>query len=306
MRSQGCALVLVLLYVTLAFPGTGLAQKPGSSKAGGSGISLSFADVVQFDTDIADSRIEVSRYLLKADKNLVTSRKMILKLGLSWQVDEYSFSGPAAGPWSDPFKTVRKAGAGLNAILPTKGNWSYFLAGTLNWSGEEGADNAESLVQGVIVAASYNFRRDRRLGFGMGLFEGLEETKIFPYAMVSWSLNEKWSLMNPLRVGPAGPAGLELVYSASERWTIGGGAAYRSSRFRLDHEGTAPGGIGEMKGVPAWVRASWQASPKLKLDVYGGAILAGKARLEDSEGRRLGSDSFDTALLAAVTLKALF
>jgi hypothetical protein len=306
MRSKGWTLVLVLLYVTLGFPHTGLAQRPDTDKGGGSGISLSLADVFQFDTDIADSRFEVSRYLLKADKNLVISRKMILKLGISWQVDEYSFSGPSADPWSDPFKTVQKAGAGLNAILPTKGNWGYFLAGTLNWSGEEGADSARSLVHGIIVSASYDFRRDRRLGFGMGMFEGLEERKIFPYALVSWSLNEKWSLMNPLRVGPAGPAGLELVYDARENWQVAGGAAYRSSRFRLDDEGTAPGGIGEMKGVPAWVRASWQASPKLKLDVYGGAILAGKAKLEDSGGRRLESDSYNTAPLAAVTLKASF
>jgi len=306
MRSKGWTLVLVLLYVTLGFPHTGLAQRPDANKEGGGGISLSLVDIVQFETDISDSQFDVSRYLLSTDMDLVFSRKMILKLGISWQVDEYSFSGPPADPWSDPFKTVQKAGVGLNAILPTNGNWGYFLAGTLNWSWEEGADRAEGQVHGVIVSASYNFRRDRRLGFGMGLFEGLEETRIFPYAVISWSLNEKWSLMNPLRVGPAGPAGLELVYNASESWQIGGGAAYRSFRFRLDDEGIAPDGIGEMNGVPAWVRASWRASPKVRLDIYGGAILAGEATLEDSGGRILESDSYDTAPLAAVALEASF
>lgn len=304
MRSKGWTLVLALLYVTLGFPHAGLAQRPDANKEGGGGISLSLVDVVQFETDIADSQFEVSRYLLRADKDLVFSRKMILNIGFSWQVDEYSFSGPPADPWSDPFKTVQKAGAGLNAIFPTNGNWGYFLAGNLNWSWEEGADSARSLVHGIIASASYDFRRDRRLGFGVGMFQGLEETKIFPYALVSWSLSEKLSLMNPLRVGPAGPAGLELVYDASESWQIGGGAAYRSFRFRLDDEGTAPGGIGETTGVPAWVRASWRASPKVRLDVYAGAILTGEATLEDSSGRRLESDSYNTAPLAAVTLKA--
>jgi len=295
-------LILMVLGIIYCAPLPGLAQDPQADDEG-IGLILSLSTVEQFEADVGDSRFDVSSYLVKLDKNLVQSQKMILNLGASFVVSDYSFSGPPADPWSDPWKTIRSADAGLAFILPTEGNWSYILAGTLGWMWEEGADVAEGQVQGIIAAATYAFRDDRHLGVGVGVFEGLEEKMIFPYAAVSWKFNEKLSLSNPLRVGPAGPAGLELTYEASDRWQIGGGVADRSFRFRLDDEGIAPDGIGEMTGVLTWVRASRRASPKVMVDIYAGAILSGEVSMEDSGGRKLENESFGTVPLAAVTLE---
>jgi len=292
-------MVLGIIYCA---PLPGLAQGPQAEDEG-IGLVLSLSTVEQFEADAGDSRFDLSSYLVKLDKNLVQSRKMILNLGASFVVSDYSFSGPPADPWSDPWKTIRSADTGLIVILPTEGNWTYLLAATLGWMWEEGADAAEGQVQGIIAAATYAFTGDRQLGVGVGVFEGLEENMIFPYAAVSWKFNEKLSLSNPLRVGPAGPAGLELNYDASDRWQIGGGVADRSFRFRLDDEGIVPDGIGEMTGVLTWVRASRRASPKVMVDIYAGAILSGEVSMEDSGGRELENDSFGTVPLAAVTLE---
>lgn len=294
--------ILLVLGVTICAPFSGLAQGPPASD-GGLGVKLSLSAIEQFEADVGDSQMDVSRYRIKADIDLAKSRKMILNLGLSYSVSDYAFSGPPADPWNDPWDEIQSMDASLSLILPGNGRWSYFLAGTLKWSWEDGAKTSDSLGYGVIASAVHVFRMDRRFGFGVGVFEGLEEIKIFPYAMVSWKLKDKLTLQNPFRAGPAGPAGLELAYDASEKWQVGGGAAYRSFRFRLDDDGIAPGGVGEMTGVPVWVRASWKAGLKSKLHLYGGSILAGEAVLENSSGRKLESKHIDPAPMAAVTFE---
>ena len=299
---SGLGSILLILGITLCTPLPGLAQ---GSQAGdsGLGVKLSLSAIEQFEADVGDSKMDVSRYQVKADIDLKKNRKMILNLSASYKVSDYNFSGPPADPWSDPWGEITSTDVGLSLILPGSGRWSYFLASTLDGSREKGADKGDGLVYGIIASAAYAKRLDRRLGFGVGVFEGLEETKIFPYATVSWRLKENLTLQNPLSAGPASPAGLELVYDVSENWQIGAGGAYRSFRFRLDKEGVAPDGIGEITGVPAWVRASWQASPKLGLGFYTGAILAGEAAIKDNAGRNLQSRHFNPAPLAAVILE---
>jgi hypothetical protein len=299
---RDCLLVITALAITLCVPPWCLAQSYQSLEQG-LGLTLSLSVIEQFETDLGQSRFEASSQLFEAEKSLVKNRRIISNLSISHAVSDYLFSGPAADPWSSPWGQIRSTDAALSLIFAGSGNWSWFMAGTLDWSREKGADAGDGLVYGIIASGAYARRLDRRLGFGVGVFEGLEETKIFPYATVSWRLNENLTLQNPLSTGPAGPAGLELVYNASENWEVGTGGAYRSFRFRLDNEDVAPDGIGEVTGVPAWVRASWQVSPKLELGFYTGAILAGKATIEDNAGRELQSRHFDAAPLAAVTLE---
>ena len=176
--------IFLVLGVTICAPCTGFAQGPQAGD-GGSGVNLSLSAIEQFEADVGNSRLGVSRYGVKADVDLVKNRKMILSAGASYGVSDYNFSGPAADPWSDPWGEIHTTDAALSLILPGTGKWGYFLAGTLDWSREEGAVPADGLVYGVIASAVHAFRMDRRLGFGVGVFEGLEETKIFPYAMIS-------------------------------------------------------------------------------------------------------------------------
>jgi hypothetical protein len=300
--SGECLFVITALVIVLGVPSWCLAQSNKRPEPG-LGLTLSLSVIEQYGTDAGQSRFEASRQLFRAEKNLVRNRKIISKLSLSQSASDYGFSGPAADPWSDPWGQIQETGAGLSLILPGSGNWSWFMAGNLDWSREKGADADDGLVYGIIGSAAYASRSDRRLGLGVGVFEGLEETKIFPYATVTWRLKEDLTLQNPLRTGPAGPAGLELVFNASEKWEVGAGGAYRSFRFRLDKEGVAPDGVGQITGVPAWVRASWQVSRELELGFYSGALLAGEATIKDDTGRKLNSRHFDPAPLAAVTLK---
>ena len=294
--------ILAVPAITLLAPLASLAQGPQAA-GGRMGLDLSLSAIQQFEADIGKSQVDVSRHQARVDIDLVKNRRMIMSLGASARVSDYTFSGPPADPWSDPWGEIHSVDTGLTLILPGSGQWSYFLAGSLDWAWEDDADTSDALVYGIIASTSRNFQRDRRLGFGVGIFDGLEEAKIFPYAVVSWRLKEKLILQNPFSAGPAGPAGLELAWDASEKWQVGGGTAYRSFRFRLNNDGIAPGGVGGMTGVPVWVRASWQTDPKLKLHLHTGAILAGEVILKNSSGRKLESKHMDIAPLAAVTLE---
>jgi hypothetical protein len=123
---------------------------------------------------------------------------------------------------------------------------------------------------------------------------------------VYWKISEKWLLANPFSAGPIGPAGLELTYSPSDLWEWGGGGAYRSNRFRLDNQAIAPDGIGQQSGLPTWIRVTRKFRRNYKLDLYGGILLNGEIRIEDRDGRKLGSDDFDPAAFMAVNVSARF
>ena len=128
----------------------------------------------------------------------------------------------------------------------------------------------------------------------------------FPFLTVYWKINENWLLTNPFSTGPIGPAGLELICSPSDLWELGGGGAYRSSRFRLDDKGIAPDGIGQLSGLPVWLRITRKFSRQYKLDLYGGVLLNGELRMEDRDGRKLDSDNFDPAAFMAVNISTSF
>jgi hypothetical protein len=285
-------------------PSVSLAQSPHG--AGGKVLTLNLSAIQQFRADIGDSRMDFSGYRVKADLDLVKSRKLIMSLGTSYDVSEYKFAGQPADPWSDPWGSINSTDVGLRTIFPGSGKWSYFLAGSLDWSWEEGASAPDGLVYGIITSGTHSFRYDRRLGLGIGVFNGLEELKIFAYPTVSWRFNENLTLKNPLQAGPVGPAGLELVYNASNKWEIGSGAAYRSLRFRLDGEGIGPDGFGDISGIPMWFRTTHQSGSGWKFGLYAGIVLSGDAVVEDRDGRRLQSRHFDPAPLAALTLERDF
>lgn len=218
---------------------------------------------------------------------------------------DYDFSrqtGFGDAPWGE----VQRFGFGVPLLFSGAGGWSYGVTPSVEWAGEQGADSSESMVYGGIASATRAFAPDRRLGFGVGVFSQLEETTVIPILIVNWRLSERWSLVNPLPAGPVGPAGLELDYRFDNGWRLGLGATSRSLRFRLSDTGPTPGGVGEQRGVPVFLRLSANISDQASLVLYAGAIVEGELRVEDSRGNKLREDSFDPAPLLGATFRMRF
>jgi hypothetical protein len=179
--------------------------------------------------------------------------------------------------------------------------WSLFVSPSLAISREFDASWGDALSYGAVGSFSYQFGPRRQLGFGLGVFDRMGKSRIFPFVSVDWYFNDRLRLTNPLRAGPTGPAGLELAYQIDKNWEFGVGGAYRSFRFRLDDQGIAPNGIGEQRGTLAFARLQRQFGKKFDLNIYAGAILGGDLRLDNSGNERLVTAEHATAPLLAIS-----
>jgi hypothetical protein len=226
-------------------------------------------------------------------------------LTFSYDFTDYRFSSPAAigglAPWDD----VHRVGLSTPFVIRGTGGWGFLVTPSLDYLMEEGASSSDALSYGAVLAASRRFDADLQLGLGFGIFDQLEEVKVFPFIVVDWKLGERWRLANPLPAGPTGGGGLELNYRFDAGWTLGGGAAYRSVRFRLSEDGSFANGIGETRSVAAFLHAARDLGPNSRLGLYAGALFAGELRVESASGDELARQDFDPAPFfgAALTLR---
>ena len=226
-------------------------------------------------------------------------------LTFSYDFTDYRFSSPAAFGGLAPWDDVHRVGLSTPFVIRGTGGWGFLVTPSLDYLMEEGASSSDALSYGAVLAASRRFDADLQLGLGFGIFDQLEEVKVFPFIVVDWKLGERWRLANPLPAGPTGGGGLELNYRFDAGWTLGGGAAYRSVRFRLSEDGSFANGIGETRSVAAFLHAARDLGPNSRLGLYAGALFAGELRVESASGDELARQDFDPAPFfgAALTLR---
>jgi hypothetical protein len=201
---------------------------------------------------------------------------------------------------------IQSPGVGLSYFQKFNDGWSAGITPMIDWIGENGVGTAGSATYGAIGSASKEFSKDLTLGLGAGVFRQIDQTKIFPYLVINWNINDKWRLSNPLPAGPAGGAGLELSYALSDQWQLGGGAAYRSYRFRLNNSNGTPNGIGQNSFAPVFARLTYFVNKSSRADLYLGANAGGKLSVTDSSGNTSYSSNYQTGLAAALSFSTRF
>jgi hypothetical protein len=228
------------------------------------------------------------------------------RAGVTFNYDytDYSFSNPAAFGGVAPWNAVRRYGASAPLAFNLGEGWFLGIAPSVDWIHETGADESESINWGGFVSATRFFPGGNRIGVGVGVFQRIEKTSVFPVLLIDWKLGDRWRLVNPLPAGPTGPAGLELDYRLDGGWNIGIGAAWRTTRFRLSETGPVPNGIGEERGVPVFLRASSGVGRGVSLSLYAGVVTAGQLRIETPSGAGLREVDLDPQLLLGVTISA--
>jgi hypothetical protein len=227
-------------------------------------------------------------------------------LTISYDYTAYDFSSPGVLGQAKPWTDVQHLGAGPMLLLLGPAPWSFLVHPSVDFFLEGGADWGKSLIYGAVLGAARNFGPDRRIGLGLSAYYRLEQVSVIPFPFVDWRLTNRLRLINPLPVGPTGGAGLELAYDPGGGFTLGGGAAYRSIRFRLRGDGPFPGGIGEQHAFLAFVHAGVRLGRTFTLDGYAGALLGGALRVENSGGHRISERDFDPAPLVGATVTGRF
>jgi hypothetical protein len=227
-------------------------------------------------------------------------------LTLNYDYLDYDFDNPVAFGGVAPWGTVQRYGFSLPFSFALRDGWSIGVAPSFDWFREDGAKTSESLVWGATFSGVKRFADGNLLGLGLAAFDGLEETRFFPFPIVNWRFSKHWKLINPIAAGPTGPAGLELDYLFDNGWSLGLGAAFRRTRFRLDETGPTPNGVGEVKGMPVFLRASNTFAKTYTLNVYAGVVAGGELKVEDSSGNELRKEDFDLAPLFGFNVTARF
>jgi hypothetical protein len=225
---------------------------------------------------------------------------------LNYSYSDYSFSNPVAFGGVAPWNVVQRYGVAVPLQFALRDGWSVGVIPSVDWFRENGADSGESLVWGGIVSATKRFADGNRLGLGVGVYDRIEKTGVYPFLVVDWRLSDRWRIVNPLAAGPTGPAGIELDYRLGGGWNLGLGVAYRTTRFRLSENGPVQNGVGEERGLPVFLRATYAIRDQMALHLYAGVVTAGELRVDDSSGNTLRKVDYDPAPFIGATFTGRF
>lgn len=228
------------------------------------------------------------------------------RLGLS--LDRRLAPGPyrwrtLGGSLGDPMESV----AGAAALTPPSRDGWWWTAVPAH--GAFGASRAGAVgggpvyAYGAVLSAAREVSAGRRIGLGIAVIDSLDRPWAFPFLAVDWSLTERLRLTNPLVTGPVG---LELKYRLSDAWEIGAGSAYRNARFPLDAAGFPPYGVGQERGVAAFLHLARSLGPRFNVDVYAGALLGGELRVENSAGVELYNEELAPSPVFGFSLTGRF
>jgi hypothetical protein len=296
------ALVFSLLFATF-FCNSALATKDPAALR----TSFSYTPVYQFETDVdSGGSFAVERHFLHLDFLKPIDRQTQVGLGVHLDFEHWDFNDAATVLGATPWQEIQRPSLSLSVFHSPSKNWRIFFAPTIGVATTELANSGDSLVYGAAFSLIRSINQDLSLGLGIGAFERLEKTGIYPFVVINWKITDKLSLKNPFSAGPVGPAGLELVYDSGKRWKFGLGGAYRSYRFRLADDNSVSGGVGEVDFVAAFGRLAYNFAQRFIVDLSVGGLFSGEIGIEDAGGHSLGDSSYDTAPFVGLTFKGRF
>jgi hypothetical protein len=283
---------------------------PARAEAGNANavaVSAAVTGLATFDShlDSNGGSFHWSGVIAKGSLSRQVTPQWSVGISAGYQYERWSFSTPSAFGAEAPWSSINRPNVGLNVRYQIQPDVGLFVAPQFEWDYETGASqNAQNF--GAVVGATKTFSPERVVGIGAAIFHQIDETRVFPYLIVNWRIDDKWKLVNPFQAGPAGGAGLEIAYAIDANWELAGGGTYRDLRFRLKSSGENANGIGQNQALPLYARLTRKLGAKGRFDVYAGAAVAGTLKLRDSNGNTLVSSDYNAAPFVALTLAGEF
>lgn len=296
-------LVLVMAFDTSSQAGEVISESRRPQPT--SFLTVNVAGAHMVDTDL-DAGGDFGFSHLYVGMNTLKLRRDNLTTGLSVRFDTEDYRFGDTSIFGDGWDTVSRLQLSAPTTWEVNRKWFLMAIPSFELAAEGDLFDSEAANYGIIGSVSRVFGRERVIGVGAGVFSGIGDTSGFGYIAVRWRLNEDWLIANPFRPGPTGPAGIELIYQGVPGFDFGIGSAYRKYSFRLDEEGLAPGGIGEIESAPIWLRISSVPNDNLFIDLYLGAATFGEVDAKDDDENKIVSDEFDAGLLVGLNVSARF
>jgi hypothetical protein len=296
--------VAIATVAAAMLPTALLAQRPPPGEIS---ASAALSGIHQFDTDL--DRGGDFRWAAGIASGSLTRQitpEISAGLTLRYDYEDWKFSHPVAFGGAAPWSQLNAPNIAGSLGYAFASDLQVGISPLFGWAFESGAKTGDALTYGAILVATKVLSPSLMLGVGVGVVRQIDDTKAFPFLIVNWQIDDRWRLGNPFPAGPAGGAGLELAYAPDDRWEFAGGGAYRSTRYRLDDVGIAPGGVGENRFFPLFARVSRKFGAQTKVDFYAGVALGGRLKLEDANGATFAKDDYSTAPLIGLTLSHRF
>jgi hypothetical protein len=259
--------------------------------------------VYTFDTDLdSGGNFNWGAGIVSGTVARQVTSQLSVGLTLRYDYENWKFGNPVAFGGQAPWGKLNAPNIAFNFGYAITPDISIGVTPTFGWGYETGSSES-GLIYGAIVSATRVFSPSLVLGVGAGIIRQIDETKVFPFLIVHWQINDKWRLANPFRAGPSGGAGLELTYSIDDNWEAAAGGAYRSYRFQLRDDSTvAPGGVGENRFIPIFARVTRKFGKQTQLDFYAGISVSGRLSVDNSSGNGVAADDYKTAPALGLTL----
>lgn len=260
------------------------------------GFTFDLGGTWGFDADLDEAgEVSVARAFTGLGSDVPVGEKWRWRSGALYTFSDYDFDAAAAFGGTEPWEQVHVVRLATALSYALNSSWSVYAGPLFTYAAEEGASFSSSVTGGGILGARYSPNERLTLNLGISASSDLDDDpSIFPIIAIKWQLSEDWTLRTAsLDAGSTGGAGIDLTRKISPQWSIGAGAAYLSSRFRLDDEGFAPDGVGEDTRVAAFVRFVYAPKKNLEIALLAGANVGGEIRIEDDDGHRLFEEDYD-------------
>jgi hypothetical protein len=294
--------IVVSLACVTAVAASAQGLPPGANLTSGALTGLA-----QFDTDL-DRGGKFNWGGVLASGNVLHQFTTQFGAGVSarYEYQSWHFSQPTAFGGTAPWQNLNFPQVGATFIYAPADDWSVMFVPSVQWAYETGASTGDALNYGGVISAAKTLSPNLTLGLGAAVYHQIYTTKVYPFPIIDWRIDEHWTLTNPFQAGPAGGAGLELTYGFAQDWELGLGGSYRSFVYRLAAEGPAGNGIGQNNFVPVFLRLSWKLDKGTGIDLYAAALTGGKLTVKNASGNDLSNDAYRTAPAIGLTLQTRF
>jgi hypothetical protein len=265
--------------------------------------TASLTGYAQFNTDLdSGGRFNWAGGLAAGTLARQFTPQLAAVLVVRYEYQSWNFNAPAAFGGVAPWDSTNAPSVALNVTYAYAPDLLVVVRPIVEWTYESGASTGDALTYGAVASVAKVFSPDLVLGLGVSAFRRIDKTQALPFLIVNWKINDKWRVSNPFQAGPAGGAGLELVYTPSERWEIAEGLSYRSYRFRLARDGPTPSGIGENNFIPLFLRVSRNITKEARIDFYGALVTGGQLSVDNADGSGRYSDNYKIGPALGATL----
>ncbi|MCG6965663.1 MAG: TonB-dependent receptor [Chromatiaceae bacterium] len=262
----------------------------------------------QSDTSVdTGGDMQVDRFFVEGGGSMSLASGWRLGMSLGYGEDRYDFSGSAGFGGLDPWGRIRDLRVSAPVQYALNDAWTLYGIPSLRFNAESGASLGDGQTAGLLAGAAYRVSDRLTIGPGMGVFSELEDdASIFPVLIIDWKISDQLSLETGRGFAASRGPGLQLRWAYSPSWQFVLGGRYEKTRFRLDDDGVAAGGVGEDRAVPLFAVAEYVFSPDTKLSMFGGARVGGSLRLEDASGRRVSESDLSNAPFLGASLQTRF